>query len=280
MKPVLSIIILSFNTAKITINCLKSILADKGLKDTPYEIIVVDNASKDNSVKQIKELKIKNLRLIVNKNNTGFAKANNQALKISQGNYVLFLNSDTVILHSAISQSLDWLSSHPEASVCTAQLLNTDKTIQPTGGFFPNILNTLFWFLRLDDLPLVNFIIKPIHPHSPRFYTHDRFYLKDRALDWVTGAFMLTRKSVLDKTNGFDENLFMYSEELELCYRIKKIFPGTQIWYLIGPQIIHIGAASSNYQNALTKEKGGITFFFKKHKPNWQYRIVKILMQL
>jgi len=279
INPVLSIIIVSYNTSEITINCLKSIFQDKGLREIPFEIIVVDNDSKDDSVIQIK--KFKEVKLIANKFNGGFGKANNQGLKIAKGNYILFLNSDTIILHSAISQTLNWLCSHPEASVCTAQLLNKDKTIQASGGFFPNLINVKTWCLNLDDLPFVNKIIKPLHPHTPNFYTHDKFYLKDHQQDWVTGAFMLIRKSHLDKTNGFDESYFMYGEEVELSYRIKKFFPKFQTWYLIGPQIIHLGGASAvSKVDPIFNEYQGIIAFFKKHKPTWQTNIVKFLIKI
>ncbi len=288
LKPVLSIIIVSYNTCDLTVNCIKSVLKDKGLTFDldkisnnnliPAEIIVIDNNSKDDSIKKLKNLK--KIILIENKNNSGFGKANNQGLKIAQGNYVLFLNSDTIILHSAISQSLDWLSSHPEASTCTAQLLNKDKTIQASGGYFPNLLNVLTWCLSLDDLPLVNKIIKPIHPHTPNFYTHDKFYTSDHQQDWVTGAFMLTRKPILNKTKGFDENYFMYGEELELSYRIKKNTPQNQVWYLIGPQIIHLGGASAvNKIDPIINEYLGILSFFNKHKSKQQYNIVKLLIK-
>lgn len=296
INPVLSIIIISYNTSKITIDCLKSIFLDKGLTFDlnkindknliPTEIIVIDNNSHDDSVYQIKKLfsslRIKNfeLKIIENKFNAGFGKANNQGLKIAKGNYILFLNSDTIILHSAISQSLNWLCSHPEASICTAQLLNQDKTIQASGGFFPNLGNIITWCLSLDDLPLVNKIIKPLHPHTPTFYTHDKFYLKDRQLDWVTGAFMLVRNSHLKPTFGFDENYFMYGEELELIYRIKKNNPQFQTWYLVGPQIIHLGGASAqNKVDPIFNEYLGILAFFKKHKSQWQYRIIKHLIK-
>ncbi|MDD4027180.1 MAG: glycosyltransferase family 2 protein [Candidatus Shapirobacteria bacterium] len=287
VNPILSIIIISYNTSKITIDCLKSIFQDKGLKEIPFEIIIVDNNSKDDSLKKIKEfknsLKIGNwtLKIIANKFNGGFGKANNQGLKIAKGNYILLLNSDTLILHSAISQSLNWLCSHPEASICTAQLLNKDKTIQASGGFFPNLLNVKTWCLNLDDLPLINKIIKPLHPHTPTFYTHDNFYLKDHQQDWVTGAFMLIRASALKQTNGFDENYFMYGEEVELSYRIKKNNPNSQTWYLIGPQIIHLGGASAtNKMDPILNEYLGILAFFKKHKTRSQYKLVKFLIKI
>lgn len=293
INPLLSIIIVSFNTSEITINCLKSIFEDKGLEfdlektnnneKAPTEIIIIDNNSKDDSIQKIKEFK-KNkkceLFIIENKDNSGFGKANNQGLKIAKGNYILLLNPDTLILHSAISQSLNWLSSHPEASICTAQLLNKDKSIQASGGFFPNILNIFTWCTSLDDLPLVNKIIKPIHPHTPNFYTHDKFYLFDHKQDWVTGAFMLLRTSSLNNTKGFDEDYFMYGEELELCYRIKKENKKTEVWYLIGPQIVHLGGASAiNKIDHIVNEYLGIIYFFKKHKNKSQLKIVKSLLR-
>ncbi len=279
IEPTISIVVLSFNTSKLTVDCLKSILLDKGLKEIPYEIIVIDNNSQDDSVSQIKKIKGP-IKLVENKVNLGFGKTNNQALKISQGNFILFLNSDTVILHSAISQTLNWLSTHPEAGTATAQLLNPDKSIQMSGGFFPNLANIFTWSFGLDDLPFVNQIIKPIHPHTPTFYTHDNFFNQDHRQDWVTGAFMMTRRELLEKVGGFDENYFMYGEELELSYRIKKQYPQLQTWYLVGPQIIHIGRASSpNKKLPIEKEYQGFTTFFKKHHPH-QLFLVQLLLTL
>lgn len=287
MKPILSIIIISYNTADITIDCLNSIIKDKGLQQIPFEIIIIDNNSHDNSLEKIAKfknsLKLKNcqFKIIKNNFNGGFGKANNQGIKIAQGNYVLFLNSDTIILHSAISQALDWLCSHPEASSCTAQLLNRDKTIQASGGFFPNLANVITWSLSLDDLPLVNKIIKPLHPHTPCFYTKDKFFLTDHQQDWVTGAFSLNRKPLLDKVGGFDETYFMYGEEVELAYRISQSTPNNQVWYLVGPQIIHLGGASATSRlDPILNEYHGILSFFKKHRPVWQYPIAKFMLKI
>lgn len=289
VKPILSIIIVSYNTADITVNCLKSIFLDKKLEfdlnkpknndSIPSEIIIIDNNSHDNSIEKLK--KIKHIKLIENKDNAGFGKANNQGVRIAQGNYVLFLNSDTIILHSAISQSLNWLSSHPESSTCTAQLLNSDKTIQASGGFFPNLANVFTWCFSLDDLPLVNKLIKPLHPHTPNFYTKDKFYLDDHQQDWVTGAFMMVRKSALENSGLFDENYFMYGEEVELSYRIKNTNNENQVWYLIGPQVIHLGGASAAKKiDPILNEYKGILAFFKKHKKNHEYKIVRHLLKL
>jgi GT2 family glycosyltransferase len=290
IKPLLSIIIVSYNTCDITLNCLKSVFADKNLQfdltkndaslKIPTEIIVIDNNSPDNSVAEIKKLKNK-ITVIANKNNPGFGNANNQGLKIAQGNYILLLNPDTIILHSAISQSLDWLSSHPESYGCTAQLLNADKSIQASGGYFPNLLNVAAWCLGFDDLPLINKIIKPLHPHTPQFYTHDKFYLTDHPQDWLTGAYMMLRQNVLSEVEGFDPNYFMYSEELEMCYRIHLKHPSSQLWYLVGPQIIHLGGASSkNKQFSYDKEYQGILHFFEKHRSPATAKIVSVLVKI
>jgi len=294
MKPILSIIIISYNTADITINCLNSVIKDKGLHQIPFEIIVIDNNSHDDSLEKITKFKnslktcpsgrrVKNCQFKIIKNdfNGGFGKANNQGIKVAQGNYILLLNSDTIILHSAISQALDWLCSHPEASTCTAQLLNRDKTIQASGGFFPSLANVITWSLSLDDLPLVNKIIKPLHPHTPNFYTKDKFYLTDHPQDWVTGAFSLNRKPLLDKVSGFDENYFMYGEEVELAYRISKTTPNNQVWYLVGPQVIHLGGASATTKSdPLLREYQGVLSFFKKHRPAWQLPILKFFLKI
>jgi GT2 family glycosyltransferase len=289
IKPVLSIIIVSYNTCQITIDCIKSILADKGLffelnnidqsERVPAEIIIIDNNSTDNTLKEISKYHF--IKIISNNSNLGFGKANNQGINTAHGNYFLLLNSDTIILHSAISQALNWLSSHPEASSCTAQLLNSDQTIQASGGFFPNLLNVFTWSTGLDDLPLINKIIFPLHPHTPEFYTHDDFYLKDHAQDWITGAFMLIRKSAIFQNPGFDEKYFMYGEELEWLYRIKKSQPTMQVWYLVGPQIIHLGGASAtNRADPVINEYLGILSFFKKHKGNIQYQLAKSLLKI
>lgn len=296
IKPILSIIIVSYNTKDITLDCLTSILKDKKLYlgkgdikeySIPTEIIIVDNNSHDGSVQSIRDFVKKNqipdqyFQIIANKDNSGFGKANNQAAKIAQGNYLLLLNSDTIVLHSGISQSLDWLCSHPESYGCTAQLLNRDQTIQASGGYFPNLLNTFTWLSHLDDLPLVNTIVRPFHPHTPTFYTHDRYYLKDHPQDWVTGAFMMLRKNVYQSVNGFDESYFMYGEEMEMCYRIHQQFPKQTLWYLVGPQIIHLGGASAKSKSQIfDREYQGIISFFKKHRSGFETKIVQLLVGL
>jgi len=169
----------------------------------------------------------------------------------------------------------------PDSLACTAQLLNPDKSIQPTGGFFPNLFNVFTLSTGLDDLPLINSVIKPIHPHSPSFYTHDNFYQSDHPQDWITGAFILIRRSAFLATGGFDQKYFMYGEELEWFYRLRLHYPRSTVWYLVGPQIIHLGGASSLNKNyPIIKEIHGIIAFFKLHRPHWQYLFIKFILKI
>jgi len=322
--PVLSIIIVNYNTRDLLQQCLKSIFKnDKRLdfsgewinpedeEKIPAEIIIVDNGSTDGSVELIKSLTssrvnewlkkkekkeknnnnkksnslitnslIKNrkitIKLIENKKNLGFAKANNQGIKIARGEYILLLNSDTIIPEGAISQTLYWLSARPKVGVVSCKLLNRDGTIQPTGGFFPNLANIFTWAFFIDDLPLVSRLIKPFHPHPPQFWTKEGWYLKTRELDWVTGAFFLVRKSVVREVGLLKEDFFMYVEEVEWCYRIKKV--GWQIFYYDGAKIVHLGGGSGKSTTSIIGEDRGLVKFFSLHQPKWQLPILRVIL--
>ncbi len=314
IRPVLSIIIVNYNTKELLRQCLESIFKnDKRLdfsgqwidpteeERIPAEIIIVDNNSTDGSVEFIKSLtslrvnelrkkkkkKKKNslinnrkisIKLIENKKNLGFAKANNQGIKIARGEYILLLNSDTIIPEGAISQTIYWLSAHPKVGVVSCKLLNRDRTIQPTGGFFPNLANIFTWVFFLDDLPLVNRLIKPFHPHPPQFWTKEGWYLKTRELDWVTGAFFLIRKAVIREVGLLRKNFFMYVEEVEWCYRIKKA--GWRVFFYDGAKIIHLGGASGKSITSIVGEDQGLVKFFSLHKPKWQLPILKAMLKI
>jgi len=264
----LSIIIVSFNTREILTNCVESVI--KFTKNIKYEIIIVDNDSKDGSQEQIKYLqkKYSQVSLIASKENLGFGKANNLGAKKAKGEYLLFLNSDTVIFDNAIKQSLENLKKQNKVGVYSCKLLNADKTIQASGGHFPNLGNVFAWQLFIDDLPIIGKFIPSFHP---QLVSYDR----NKQMDWVTGAFMIIPKNVFEEVEGFDENIFMYTEEMELCFRLRK--RGYKTMYQISPAIIHLGGASGGSVFALTSEVKNMFYFWKKHKPNWQLPIIKIL---
>ena len=264
---------------------IKSIFQDKGLTfgakskvetSIPAEIVVVDNNSTDDTIQKLS--KYKQVKVLKNTANLGFGPANNQGLKESRGEYILFLNSDTIINNSAISQSLTYFCTHPELACLTTQLLNSDGSVQECGGYFPNLLNTFTWCSHMDDLPWINKIIPAIHPHTPNFYLHDDFYQHDQYLDWIKGAYFLTRKTILNKVGGFDPQIFMYAEDIDLSYRIKKAYPGLKNYLYSTAKVTHLGGGSSKFSNLkLNKEREGVKYFFQKHQPQY-LPLIKIFL--
>jgi len=265
-KPDLSIIIVSFNTNDILSACVKSVI--KNTYDIDYEIIVVDNGSKDGSLGTIKELEkmFPQVHLVDAKSNLGFGKANNLGCQKANGEYFLFLNSDTLIFDNAIKESLDNLKKIPTCGVYSCKLLNPDKTVQASGGQFPTFGNVFAWQFFIDDLPLIGNLVPSFHPKTSS-------YNKNKKLDWVTGAFMLIPERAFREAGGFDENIFMYTEEMELCFRLKKL--GFQTIYSTSSAIIHLGGASGGSVFAITNEVKNMIYFWKKHKPNWQLPFIK-----
>lgn len=261
----LSVIIVSYNAKDYLLNCLKSIDLNLPAGRQDCEIIVVDNASSDKSVDEIKK-NFPHVKIIENKENLGFAKANNQGIRQAQGRYVLLLNPDTKILDNALLKMISWMDKNPKVSVSTCRLLNEDGSIQPTGGFFPTLPKLFAWQLFLDDiLPL-----KSYHPKK-------QFYDKEKELDWVTGAFFLFRKEIIDKVGLFDEKFFMYAEELEYCYRIKKA--GFKVFFTPRASIIHYGFKSGSYDKALIAEYESLKYFYKKHYPAYKAILARIILK-
>src|SRR3989344_6759226 len=157
----LSIIIVSFNTKDLLISCIKSI--KKYTSGINYEIIVVDNGSRDGSVKASRDLGSK---VIENNSNLGFATANNQGIKASKGEFILFLNSDTLIHDNLLFEMVKHFKQNQKIGVVSPMLKNKDGSIQGTGGFFPTLL-TVFSWMTIQDFPYVDSFIKPFHPlHS------------------------------------------------------------------------------------------------------------------
>ncbi|MGB9707249.1 MAG: glycosyltransferase family 2 protein [Microgenomates group bacterium] len=264
----LSIIIISYNTKKITLNCLKSII--QSLKNTKitYEIIVVDNNSNDGSQKEILNFKVKNkktnMKLIFNKDNIGFGKANNQAVKIAKGEYLLFLNSDIVVLNNSIEKMFKFYKQYQNLfNFLGGKLLNKDKSPQPSCGpmyFLPMVFAHLF--LKGDYWQLTRF--------SPK---------KLKEVDWVSGACFITKKEYFNKINGFDENIFMYMDEVDLFYRAKK--NGYRIFFYPEAKFIHLGSASSGKRTyPILQVYKGLLYFYKKHRNQTENVILKFMLKL
>jgi len=275
----ISLIIVSYNTKDLTRECINSII--KNTKGIDYEIIVVDNASKDASVEVLKKLKkgkTQKIEIIENKNNKGFGGANNQGIKRAGGKYILLLNSDTVIHDNIIGEMTGWMNKRKSIGIAGCSLKNKDGSMQGTGGYFPTLVRVFSW-MTIQDIPGVDKFIKPFHPmHSKSFKKGEQFYKKAKELDWVTAAFFLIRKKVVEDIGYFDEEYFMYTEETDYCFRAKKA--GWKIFYTPKWEITHLGGASGKKMSYVIQEFEGVKLFYKKHYPAWQYPILRLLLKI
>lgn len=218
----LSIIIVNWNTSELLLQCLASIYhAESHLT---FEIIVVDNGSTDDSISAIRA-RFPEVRIIANDRNLGFAKANNQGLCAGTGRYFLLLNSDTLVLPKALDLLVDYADGHLEAGMVGPKLLNLDRSLQESWGKFPT-----FWS-ELTGRP-----IRERRPLGDPPIAYD--------VDWILGASMLVRSDVVDSAGLLDEEYFMYSEEVDWCFRIRA--KGWNIHYHPLPEIFHIGGASAS----------------------------------
>lgn len=228
-----SFLIVSWNVKGELSACIDSIYSSKSSFEC--EIIVVDNASSDDTVLHLKKNYPK-VKVIENIVNAGFGRANNQAAKHANGEYLLILNPDTVILADAIDQLVGFLDRNQSVSMCAPCVLNKDSSVQGSIKGFPTLKGafgkyTIFKFFGLFRTDVKNW----------RNYDFD--YTKKRDVDQIMGAAMLIRRLVFEKHNGFDETFFMYYEEVDLCYRIK--YSGGRISYYPKAEIMHWGGASS-----------------------------------
>jgi len=252
----LSVIIVNYNVKEFLQNLLYSV--EKASTNITKEIIIVDNASDDGSVEFIKE-KFPSVKLIENKKNIGFGKANNQALEIATGKFILLINPDVVVSEDTFDKMISFFEKNPQSGLAGCKILNGDGSFYlACRRSFPGPWTS---FTKLSGL-------SSLFPKSRIFARYNLTYLDQNEtyeVDAISGAFMLMRKEVYEKVGGFDEQFFMYGEDLDLCYRIQKA--GYKVFYVHSAQIIH-------YQGESTKRSSidetrvfynAMTLFVKKH---------------
>ncbi len=263
----LSIIILSYNTRELTKKCLQSVDVSVQADDKhTYQICVLDNNSTDGSVEMLRSYKpqSKNMRytLIESAENLGFSKGNNKATKKASGEYFLFLNSDIEVIEDAIPQLLSWFI-QSDYKFAGARLLNPDGSIQKSAGKFYSLgVSAAALFLKSDYWGFSRFA-----PSSPK------------QVDWVSGACLITSAAVFNKLHGFDENIFMYWEELDLQYRgyTKNCTTG---YYPQAKFIHHEGSSSSSRQQPILRVYEGYIYFYKKHYPRLHLQMLRYMLKL
>jgi len=261
----LSIIIVNWNTRNLLEKCLISIYEKP--QNFDFEVFVVDNASSDKSVEMVKT-GFPQVKLIANKENTGFAKANNQAIKQAQGEFVLLLNPDTEILNDSLEKTVSFMRSHAEVGIAGCRILNSDHSVQPSVRKFPDLWSQIIILLKLHRL-------------FPKLISHylisDFDYSKTQEVEQVMGAFFMIRKEIFKKIGLLDENFYIWFEEVDFCKRVKD--HGEKNYYLSDAEIIHHQGQSFKQILSLQKQKAfnrSLKLYFKKHRPTAEYSIISI----
>lgn len=252
----LSIIIVNYNTCDLLRQCLRTIfLTQQGIR---FEVIVVDNHSGDGSADTVRE-KFPQVRLIRNFQNEGFSAANNRAFPFCQGDFLLLLNPDTILLPGLLRRMVSFLRVNPKVGAAGCRLE------KPGGGMdmacrrsFPRPAISLFKFLRLEKL----------FPKSRFFSRYNLTFLDPKGnyeVDSLVGAFLMVRKEILEKVGGLDERFFLYGEDIDWCYRIRQA--KWSVFYMGECRALHYKGASSR-QGLLRKNyhfHRAMILFYRKH---------------
>lgn len=233
----ISIIIVSYNTCEITLQCLQSI-EDVNLK-FEYEVIVIDNNSHDNSVVEIKK-RFPKVILVENNFNNFFAGANNQAVLLAKGNYLLLLNSDTVVLDGQLENLVLFLREADESIACVGPLvLNKDLSIQSQGYALPGIFERIAMVFKFGKIiKPASFALKVLPVGIPGLSN------KNHQVGWVSGCCMLIKAEIYHSLKGLNVNLGFYGEEVEFCWKLQK--NGFKTFLVTDSKLIHLGGQSSN----------------------------------
>lgn len=253
-KADISVIIVSWNVKDFLKKCLQSIYGFT--KGVDFEVFVVDNDSKDNTVAMVKS-EFPQVNLTANHENLGFGKANNIALNKCIGRYILFLNPDTELMGNSLQAMVRFMDEHSAVDAIGCKLLCSDMSVQYSTRHFPSIFTDLMENLYLDAVfPRSAFFNR----YKMGFWAHDRM----REIDVPYGACLLVKRTILRDAGYFDERFFMYYDEIDLCYRIKKA--RGRIYFVPDIEIIHY--SSQSYKQIMSqcdrwKARSKLLFFKK-----------------
>jgi len=252
----LSVIIVSFNTKELLRKCIDAVKETLG--ESAHEIIIVDNFSTDGSPAMI-ETEYENVILLKNKSNVGFAKANNQAVKIARGKYILLLNSDAFVSGHCIEALIQFMDSHPRAAAVGPKVLNKDGTLQSKGHIAPSIIWSLIKLFGINMLLPLKIKYKIL----PKFYWDEDTPTK---VDWLSGCCILLSSDAINVIGRLSEEYFLYYEETDWCHRARK--NKYEIWYEPRAVVSHVNRASPNdfYDKHLRASK--LIYFRKSGKIN------------
>ncbi len=268
----LSILIVSWNVRPLIERCLDSIFRET--KNLKFEVIVVDNDSRDGSAEMLKRRFDNKIKLVVNKHNAGFARANNQALALATGEYILYLNPDTELRSNAFLKAVDCMRQNKNCGVLGCQLIGIDGTIQPSVRKFPTLGSQVLILLKLHHF-------FPGLKTLREYFQYDFDYRKLQKVDQVMGAFLMTRMEIIKKIGSFDDNFFLWFEEVDFCRRAKRA--NYQVIYNPDVQIVHFGHQSFCQVLSYSKQyhyNRSMIYFFKKYYPQRQVCILLLIQPI
>lgn len=263
----LSIVTLNYKKADLTFSCMASLYEylAKEFETNSVELIVVDNDSQDGSVatlrQAIKKNHYKNMQVIPNRENAGFGKGCNIGADVAKGEFVLFLNNDTSVQDKGIIDMALYMKKHEKIAILGGQLRNPNGSLQASTGKFYTLWNVFLLLLGMQKFGLLD--------KSPDEISQ---------VDWVKGGLMMVRKDIFQQLSGFDEHIFMYTEDMELCYRLKQV--GFITMFYPDVTIVHAEHGSANRSFAIIHIYKGMLYFYKKHKNIAQYFVLKLLLIL
>lgn len=260
--PDLSIVLVCWNNKTYLEPCLDSLFQSK--VQSKFDVVVVDNGSTDGSQEMLRA-KFPGVQIIQNDRNVGLGRASNQGIEATRGRCVLLLNNDTLVSGPSLDKMIGFLNTHPEAGAVGGRLLNPDGSFQAAGSTFPSLVDEFLIATRLGTL---------VWPNFP-----DRgFPAKAEPVDWISSACLLLRRSALDQVGLLDENYFIYGDEVDLQYRMKKA--GWLVYCLPDVTTIHYGGRSMNRWSRRKMVYRGKMLFYQKNYGRLQTALLRVMMAL
>ena len=261
MKPILSIVIVNWNTCELLRDCLEALLADPDSRR--WEILVVDNASADDSVAMVRGC-FPQVQLLASPENLGFSRGNNLALEQARGEYLLLLNSDTRVECGALGALVAFMAGQPRIGAAGPMLLNTDGSLQLSCGIAPSLRTEIVHKLLLHRL-------------FPFFKLAGWDHRSARAVGWVSGACLLIRRQALEEVGPLDPAIYMCCEDLEWCMRLAR--KDWQIFYYPFSRVVHLEGQSirKNLGQMLVISQQSLFYLFQKHFGTGHLLLLRLL---
>jgi N-acetylglucosaminyl-diphospho-decaprenol L-rhamnosyltransferase len=262
----ISIILVNYNGAEFLAECLDSIYR---VINSDCEVIIIDNSSTDNSVEIVRD-RFPSVRLICSEVNLGFGKASNLGVDRSQGTYLLFLNTDTILTENTPQILADYLDRHLDVGAIGARMTFRDGSYQLSSGMLPN--------LAIEFIDKIRYgLDRKWHDLWANIYHKQSATVRE--VGWVTGACLMIRREIFQSLGGFDEAFFMYFEDKDLCKRVRAL--GCKVIYDPDTSVIHLlGGSSQNITKSVnTYYRDSQLYYYQKHLSKFQTEILKLYLQ-